>query len=75
VVELLIDLYPTSWVFREGHRIRLAVAAADYPTFRLHPKLSPANDPNDPRNIVPTITVHRTEVHRSWLELPVIPAR
>jgi putative CocE/NonD family hydrolase len=73
VVELVIDLHPTAWVFRKRHRIRLAVACADYPTFRLHPKLSPANTPDDPKNRAPTITVHRTTAHPSSIELPVIP--
>jgi putative hydrolase, CocE/NonD family len=73
VLELVIDLQPTSWVFRPGHRIRVAIAAADHPTFELHPRLSPANDPKNPRNIVPTITVHRRAGHASYIELPVIP--
>lgn len=32
-----LDLMPTSWVFREGHRIRLSLAGADVPNFALHP--------------------------------------
>jgi putative CocE/NonD family hydrolase len=74
VVELAIDFLPTSWVFRKGHRIRVSVACSDYPTYRLHPKLSPANVPYDPDNIVPTITVYRDAAHPSHIELPVIPA-
>jgi len=74
VVELAIDFLPTSWVFRKGHRIRVSVACADYPTYRLHPKLSPANVPYDPDNIVPTITVYRDASHPSHIELPVIAA-
>jgi hypothetical protein len=35
--------------------------------------MSPANDPLDPGKIVPTITVHRTDQHHVWLDLPVIP--
>lgn len=73
VVELAFDLLPTSWVFREGHRIRLVVACADWPTFRLHPKLSPGNHPDGADNIVPTITVFRDAEHPSRIELPVIP--
>lgn len=73
VVELVIDFLPTSWVFRKGHSIRVSIACADYPTFQLHPKLSPANDPEYPDNIVPTITVYRDAAHPSHVELPVIP--
>jgi predicted acyl esterase len=74
IVELVIDFLPTSWVFRQGHRIRVSIACADYPTFRLHPRLSPANDPQHPDTIVPTVTVYRDSARPSHLELPVIPA-
>ncbi|GAB4343139.1 MAG: CocE/NonD family hydrolase [Candidatus Abyssubacteria bacterium] len=73
VIKLLFDLQPTSWVFRKGHRIRVSIACADWPTFRLHPKLSPPNDPEDPATIVPTITVYRDREHPSRIDLPVIP--
>lgn len=73
VIELVIDLHPTAWVFRKGHHVRVTIACADYPTFRLHPKLSPRNTPDDPQNRVPTITVHRSASQPSHVELPVIP--
>ena len=73
VVEILIDFNPTSWVFRKGHSVRVSIACADWPTFRLHPKLSPNNMPNDPANIIPTITVYRDAEHPSRVNLPVIP--
>ena len=70
---LTISLQPTAWVFREGHCVRLSIACSDWPTFRLHPRLSPANHPDDPGNRVPTITVHHGGDSGSVLELPVIP--
>jgi predicted acyl esterase len=73
IVELRFDLQPTSWVFQKGHKIRLSIACADYPTFRLHPKLSPGNDPDDPGNIIPEITVYFGSDQTSFLQLPVIP--
>ena len=75
IVRLVIDFHPTSWVFRKGHRVRVSIACSDYPTYRLHPKLCPTNDPADPDNVVPTITVHRDPAHPSRIELPVIPGR
>lgn len=75
VIELVLDLYPTSWVFKRGHRIRISIACADWPTFDLHPKLSQTNKPKDPNNIVPTITVYRDAGHPSRIELPVIPPK
>ena len=76
IVELVINLYPTSWVFKKGHRIRLSVACADWPTFDLHPKLSAKNDPYDPQNVIPIITVLRDPAkYLSRIELPIIPRR
>jgi len=73
IVKIIRDLYPTSWVFKKGHKIRVSIACADWPTFRLHPKLSPANNPNDKDNIIPKITVYRNKEHPSYIELPIIP--
>jgi putative CocE/NonD family hydrolase len=73
IVELEFDLLPTSWVFKKGHRIRVSIACANWPTFRLHPRLAPSNRPDDPANIVPTITIYRDEKHPSYIKLPVIP--
>ena len=75
IVELVFDLYPTSWIFKKGHQIRISIAGADWPAFDLHPKLSPRNDPNDQMNIIPTITVYRDVRHPSYIELPIIPAK
>ncbi|RRJ64634.1 CocE/NonD family hydrolase [Paenibacillus oralis] len=73
IVQLTVDLLPTSWVFKEGHSIRVSIACADWPTFEILPELSPTNNPDDPDNIVPVITVHRDGEHPSHLMLPVIP--
>jgi len=73
IVKLVLDLKPSSWVFRKGHSIRVAIAAADWPTFRLNPRLAWDNNPKNPANIVPVITVHRDADHPSRIELPVIP--
>jgi len=75
IVELVFDLFPTSWVFKKGHRIRVSIAAADWPTFDLHPKLSPKNNPSDQANTVPTITVYHDAKHPSSIELPIIPPK
>jgi len=73
IVELYFDLMPTSWVFRKGHSIRISIACADWPTFRLNPKLSPNNKPDDPANIIPTISVYHDADHPSKIQLPIIP--
>jgi predicted acyl esterase len=75
ITKLVIDLLPTSWVFKKGHKVRVSIAGADWPTFDLNPILSPSNNPSDPNNVVPRITVHRDLIHSSHVELPVIPPK
>jgi putative CocE/NonD family hydrolase len=59
--KLTFDLLPTSYLFRAGHRIRIAVACADRDHFALIP--------SEP----PTITVHRDARRASHIVLPVVP--
>jgi len=75
IVRLYFDLFPTSWVFRKGHRVRVTIACANWPTFRLDEKLAPHNKPDDPANVIPTITVYRDAKHQSLISLPIIPIR
>ena len=75
ITKLVIDLMPTSWVFKKGHQVRVSIAGADWPTFDLNPILSPSNNPSDPNNLVPRITIHRDSLHPSRIELPVIPQK
>lgn len=70
VAKLTFDLMPTAWVFQSGHRIRVAIAGADWPTFRLNPVLAPNNDPAS-RSSMPTYDIHRGH-ELSFIELPVV---
>ena len=72
IVKITKDLYPTSWVFKEGHKIRLSIACSDWPTYELHPDLCPANHPDDDNNIIPVITVHHGPSTDSHIDLPLI---
>jgi predicted acyl esterase len=58
--ELAFDLYPISFVFKAGHRIRLVLTFADS---RATPTGSPA----------PELTIHRDPAHSSSITLPIIP--
>lgn len=60
--ELTFDLLPTSYLFRKGHRIRIAIAGADASHFA---PLSP-----EP----PDIKVYRDRLRPSRIDLPVMPA-
>lgn len=61
-MRIRLDLLPTSWRIRAGHRLRVAVAGADAGNFAPVPATGPA----------PTFTVFSGSGHESTLELPVI---
>ena len=61
-----LDLQPTSWVFKTGHRIRVSLAGADSPSFARHPALDVDQDP------APVWTIH-CGAGASQITLPVIP--
>jgi putative CocE/NonD family hydrolase len=60
VYEVPIEIDATGWVFPAGHRIRVAVASADWPN--VWPTPEPA-----------TNTIHRGAANPSRLVLPVVP--
>jgi putative CocE/NonD family hydrolase len=60
ILELEIELDATAWRFAEGHRVRLAVASADFPN--VWPTPEPA-----------TNAVHRGGACASRIVLPVVP--
>jgi uncharacterized protein len=57
---LSIDLIPTSYLFKKGHQIRLALAGADKDHFLILP------------GPTPTWQVHRDHQHLSHLTLPLV---
>jgi len=61
VFELALGLEPTSFLFREGHRIRIAIAGHDAGSFRRIPSVG-----------TPELRVQRNGTYPSYLELPVI---
>jgi putative CocE/NonD family hydrolase len=61
VAELVFDLLPTSYLFKKGSSVRVALAGADKDHFALM-KQEPA----------PTLAFHRNRVHASAIELPVV---
>jgi uncharacterized protein len=71
-VRLRMDMMPTAWLFAKGQRLRLTLAGADWPSFALHPGLSPANNPAAPDTRRPVWTLWRG-AGLSSLTLPVVP--
>jgi putative CocE/NonD family hydrolase len=62
--EIRFGLLPISALIRKGHRLRIAIAGADADTFSRIPEFG-----------VPTITVFRSNLTPSYIELPVAPVR
>ncbi len=60
-VELVFDLYPTSYIFKAGHHIRITITCADKDNAQTL-ELNPA----------PTVKVYRDAVKASYVELPLI---
>lgn len=73
IAKLTFDLMPTSWVFKEGHSIRISIACADSQTFELTPSLSTSNDSGNPNNTRPDVTIYHNSKYPSKITLPIIP--
>jgi predicted acyl esterase len=61
--ELAFDLYPTSYIFHQGNRIRITITCSLQSLY--------AGMMDDPP---PKINIYRDAAHTSYAELPVIPA-
>jgi putative CocE/NonD family hydrolase len=72
IYPITIRLYPTSNVFKRGHRLRLDVSSSNFPRFDVNPN---TGEPlNDNRRVVTAVnTVHHDREHPSHIVLPVVP--
>jgi uncharacterized protein len=71
--ELTVELYPTSLVFKRGHRIRLDVSSSNFPRFDVNPNTGePLND--NRRWRVAENSIYLDPAHPSRILLPVVPA-
>ena len=71
---IVIDVFPTSNLFRQGHRIRLDISSSNFPRFDANPNTG------EPEGRARAQRVARNRVyvggrHASQVILPVIPAR
>lgn len=68
-----IEMYPTSLVFRKGHRIRLDISSSNFPRFDVNPNTGePLND--NRRVQIANNTIYLDAEHPSEIILPIIPA-
>jgi putative CocE/NonD family hydrolase len=67
-----IKLYPTSNVFKKGHRIRVDISSSNFPRFDVNPNSGePLNEHR--RMVTATNTLFHDKDHPSHIVLPVIP--
>lgn len=72
VYPFTIKLYPTSNVFKKGHRIRVDISSSNFPRFDVNPNTGePLNNHRHMQTAVNTI-IHDAE-HPSHIVLPVVP--
>lgn len=72
--EFTIEMYPTSLVFRRGHRIRLDISSSNFPRFDVNPNTGePLND--NRRWRIAENSVYVDGKHASHIVLPVMTGR
>ncbi len=73
VVEIEIELYPTSNVFAVGHRIRLDISSSNFPRFDINPN---TGEPigRHTHTVVARNTVYHDAGRPSQVVLPIVPA-
>ena len=71
VYEFNFELYPTSNIFRSGHRIRLDISSSNFPRFDVNPNTGgPLGQ--DRRTLIAQQVIYHDADHPSQIVLPVI---
>ncbi len=72
VYQFTIHLYPTSNVYKAGHRIRIDISSSNFPRFDVNPNTGePLGDYR--RMITAANTIYHDRAHPSQIILPIIP--
>ncbi len=74
ICKVTVKLYPTSNVFKKGHRIRVDVSSSNFPRFDVNPN---SGEPlNNHRRTIPAVnTIHHSAEHPSRIVLPLVPGK
>jgi putative CocE/NonD family hydrolase len=73
IYEYNIDLWATSNVFKQGHRIRVEVSSSNFPRFDRNTNTGEAIG-SDTRFVSALQTVYHTSDYPSHISLPIVPA-
>lgn len=71
--EFTIKLYPTSNVFKKGHRIRVDISSSNFPRFDVNPNTGEPLNRNRMTKVAEQ-TIYHDAAHPSRIVLPIIPA-
>ena len=74
IVEARIDAFPTSNLFKKGHRIRLDISSSNFPHFDVNPNTGDPEGSGLTRQVARN-TVFVDAAHPSRVILPIIPNR
>lgn len=74
VYPFTIKLYPTSNVFKKGHRIRVDISSSNFPRFDVNPNTGEPLQQHR-RSVVATNTIFHDAEHPSHILLPLVPQR
>ena len=73
VYEFEIDLGYTSHTFKEGNRIRVAIASSDFPHYNRNTNTgNPLGIDSEEDAVVATNNVYRSTIHPSHISLPIV---
>ena len=71
--EFTIEMYPTSLVFRRGHRIRVDISSSNFPRFDVNPNTGEPLNQNRRWRSADNAVYHDAQ-HPSRIILPIIPS-
>jgi putative CocE/NonD family hydrolase len=72
VEEIVVHLWPTSMLFRQGHKIRVEVSSSNFPRYDRNPNTG-RDIPTETSPIAATQTVYHGARTQSRIVLPLIP--
>ena len=74
IAEVTVRAFPTSNLFKRGHRIRLDVSSSNFPHFDVNPNTGAPEGKGGSR-VAAKNTLHLDAAHPSHVVLPIIPKR
>jgi uncharacterized protein len=74
IAEVTVSAFPTSNLFKRGHKIRLDISSSNFPHFDVNPNTG-APEGKGETQVIARNTIHIDAAHPSHVVLPIIPKR